>query len=324
MLNINNYLFEQPLTIKDAGLSCWGLGKRDGRTYFVKEFLWPTYPVDDALFSERRKESLISLCKAFEEKKRKLYLAIHEASDGNLMVIRQFFREDAKYYISTDAVTEPQISLESLSRFSFTERLRICCSIAHSIASLHQKGVVHADIKPSNVLLFERNHHIQAKIIDFDCSFFETASPKPDEPGEKLGMDLVYSSPEAYLYIDEETPALTCKMDVFSSGLLFHQYLTGGMPSFNSTKSCRYAGEAVLENQSLRINRNIGTPIYRLLEGMLQKNPWDRPDMATVFQILHHLFLARAERVMPQFREHNATTQIVSHDEQFFKQLKYL
>ena len=291
MLNINNYLFEQPLTTKDAGLSSWGFGKRDGKTYFVKEFLWPAYPVDDSLFSEERKNTLISLCKAFEEKKVRLYRAIYDSSDGNVMIIRQFFREGAKYYIATDAVTEPQISLDVLSEHSSMDRLRVCCSIAHSLAALHQKGVVHADIKLSNVLLIERNSHIQAKLIDFDCSFFEGFAPKADEPGEKLGVDWVYSSPEVYLYINGEFSSLTCKMDVFSSGLLFHQYLTGSMPAFHYTESCRYAGEAVLEGQRLAINQTIDVSVRSLLEGMLQKEPQNRPDMKTVFQTLHRFFL---------------------------------
>ena len=323
MININNYIFEKDLTTKDAGLSRWGLGKRNGKIYFVKEFLWPTYPIDDSLFSNERKIAIISLCKEFENKKIELYRAIHDASDGNLMIVRQFFRENSKYYISTDAVSEPQISLEALSDYSFIERLRICCSIAHSIAALHQRGVVHADIKPSNILLIKRNQHIQARIIDFDCSFFENDNPKPDEPGERLGIDWVYSSPEAHLHIDGEEVSLTCKMDVFSLGLVFHQYLAGCLPEYNKTESTRYVWEAVLENQCLIIDRGIDNSMFSLITRMLQKDPNDRPDMETVFQTSNHLFLSKTGRTMTRVSGRSVPKQAFSHDSPLFKHLNH-
>lgn len=49
---INNYYFEKPLTSDNSGFSKWGIGIRAGKKYFVKEFLSPTYPIDDSVYTK--------------------------------------------------------------------------------------------------------------------------------------------------------------------------------------------------------------------------------------------------------------------------------
>lgn len=45
---INGYRLLEDFTVVGAGLSRWTFAERDGRQYFLKEFLSPTYPDDDA------------------------------------------------------------------------------------------------------------------------------------------------------------------------------------------------------------------------------------------------------------------------------------
>ena len=283
---INNYYFDKPLTSDNSGFSKWGIGRRNGKYYFVKEFLSPVYPVDDSMFSEQKRKEKIALCDAFVKEKQKMYSAINEVTDGNLVGIEQFFRVGAKFYISTLAIPKPFLSVGEICDFPFYERLMLCAAVAHAIAGLHSKNIVHADIKPDNVLV-RRGKHPEAKIIDFDCSFFFFFSPKP---GEELNGDMVYLSPEAFLHIIGEESNLSCKMDVFALGLLFHQYMCGFLPYFD-TDEYQYAYESVLDDKPLSVYPRMNTTVADLLTKMLNKDPAARPKMSAVFNCLHSLLL---------------------------------
>ena len=290
-LRINNYSFSKLLESDNSGFSKWGIGSRGGQSYFVKEFLSPVYPAEDSVFTEKKKQERIRFCHTFVEEKTELYSAIRDASDGRIVTVEQFFRVGTKFYISTKAVTDPVMSIADIARAPFVDRLRLCCSIAHAMAGIHNKRIVHADIKPDNILVV-RKSGLRANIIDFDCSFFESKSPKL---GEELNGDLVYLSPEGFLHIAEIESNLSCKMDVFSLGLLFHQYLTGKLPGFD-TSEYQYAYESVLDDRPLVIE---DTECCRILEKMLKKNPMDRPDMNTVFQTLRGVLMQRLNRSAP-------------------------
>lgn len=293
---INNYSFSKPLTSNNSGFSKWGIGLRGGQKYFVKEFLSPVYPAEDSIFTEEKKQGRIRLCQSYVEDKTALYSAIREAADGHVVIVEQFFRVGAKFYISTKAITDPVMSVSDIARrCSFADRLRLCCAIAHAMARIHEKGIVHADIKADNILVV-RKTGLQANIIDFDSSFFESKSPKL---GEELNGDLVYLSPEGYLHIADVESNLSCKMDVFALGLLFHQYLTGSLPGFDSAEY-QYAYESVLDDHPLNVNDIMNGDCRRIIEQMLSRRPEDRPDMSTVFASFNSILLQMLNRSTPE------------------------
>lgn len=293
-IKINNYSFSKPLTCNNSGYSKWGIGTRGGKSYFVKEFLSPVYPLDDSLYSKDTKSKKLAFCRDFEKSKTDLYVAIREANDGNLVAVQQFFRVGTKYYIATDAVRGQLMSIADIARCAFADRLRLCCSIAHAMAAVHEKKIVHADIKPNNILV-TREPMPRAHIIDFDSSFFEFNRPKQ---GEELNGDMVYLAPEAFLHIAGEAVDLSCKLDVFALGLLFCQYLCGSLPSFDS-EEYQSAYESVLDDQPLRLDRIENADCRALLEKMLRKKPEERPDMSEVFRQLQGLLLRQLNREKP-------------------------
>lgn len=314
---INGYIFDKPLTSDNSGFSKWGIGRLRGKRYFVKEFLSPVYPIDSSLFSEQKIQERLGLCASFVDTKRELYAAIDEVTDGNLVGVEEFFRVGAKYYMSTAAIEQRPLTIREVSLLTFVEKIQLFCIISHAIARLHSKRIIHADLKPDNILIFSDNT-LRAKIIDFDCSFFESNAPKL---GEELNGDMVYLSPEAFLHIFGESSNLTCKMDVFALGLLFHQYLTGLLPMFD-TEEYQYAYEAVLDDQKLVVNEKINSTVLPLIKQMLDKNPDNRPDMENVFLTLRKLLLFMLKREIPEPNNIQSVvsneTDNSSHEDDFF------
>lgn len=278
---INQYELIEPFHNKNAGFSRWTFAKKEGKNYFIKEFLDPVYPMDNTL-TEKNREKRIRDCEEFEEKQKNLYETINNASDGNLVRISEFFRYDSHYYITTERIVEQKIPMAAMVTRPMEDRIFLCKSIAHTIYQLHNINIVHADIKENNVLLKQTStNKLVGKIIDFGCSFFENDPPQYED---ELGGDQVYLSPEACLFICGDPVELTCKLDVFSLGLLFHQYLTGELPGFD-TDEYDYAFEAVLDEKELVVSSKLPEKLQMMIKGMLEADPEKRYSMKQVYEL---------------------------------------
>ena len=233
----------------------------------------PKYPDEESLRDSLRAVR-IRECGIFEKEKFSLFAAINNASDGNIVRILEFFRSNSRYYISSDWIDHVEMSFKDIASLDLKDKILLCRTAAHSLAGLHAKKIVHADIKNTNVLIHEtKGRRLVTKIVDFGCSFFEGLPPDNED---ELGGDQVYLSPEACLFICGEEVELSCKMDVFALGLLIHQYLTGKLPYFDS-KIYNYAHEAVLDDVILVADSaDIPLPVREIINHMLFKDAQKR------------------------------------------------
>ncbi len=281
----NGYELIEPFGNHNAGSSRWTFAKRDGEVYFLKEFIEPVFPDEDSLSSGLRSVR-IAECLDYEKKKKKLCEAINRVSDGNMLRIIEFFRCDSHYYIATQKVKSESLTMKEISQLPLSDRILLCLTAAHSVSQLHKANIIHADIKASNLLLQRTaDRKLSTKLIDMDSSFFEDDPPEPDD----LAVDSVYFAPEACQYYFGDPVSLSCKMDVFSLGLLFHEYLTGELPEFD-TAEYDYAYEAVLDGSHLTVSPTLPLNLRRLLQAMLTPDPEQRVSSIDVFLCLRALF----------------------------------
>jgi serine/threonine protein kinase len=183
----------------------------------------------------------------------------------------------------TPRVVKARIAFADVVKQPLHRRALLCRSMAHTVLQLHRLGIVHADIKETNIILCPAaNGNLTTKLIDFDASFFEDDPPRSED---ELGGDQVYLAPEACRFLCGEEVQLTCAMDVFSLGLLFHQYLTGKLPDFD-TKEYFYAHEAVLDDQVLGVAPYLDKTLRDMLQKMLACDPAERCTMEDVYKTL--------------------------------------
>lgn len=269
-----------------SGFSQWGYAKKNGREYFIKEFLEPKYPVDNTV-SEAVRNRMMNECREFVRKHDRIYKTINECSCGHIVRTYEFFREKSKYYIVTEKINNANIKTESVAKENIKTKLLLCMVIALDLSKIHKKGMIHSDIKADNILL-KRTHDgsLSGKIIDFDCSFFEDEG----RDGEEINGDMVYFSPEMLKCIVGEEAVITHKSDIFSIGILFHQYFTGSLPIFD-IGSFDSAAEAVLEGNVLTASGITDPRIGLVIEKMLSAKPQERPELTTVYEIFRRIYL---------------------------------
>ncbi len=139
-------------------------------------------------------------------------------------------------------------------RLDVRARCRLFLSLCDAIQDAHQKGIIHRDIKPTNVLVEEREGRLRVRVIDFGGmratrplhgdSFFQTRE------GLILGT-MGYMSPEQARL---DRSGIDTRSDVYSLGVVLYELLAGDLP-FDRT---RLEGEDWVE--ALRILREEDPP----------------------------------------------------------------
>jgi serine/threonine protein kinase len=277
---INGYTILEDFRVVGAGLSKWTFAAKDGREYFIKEFLSPTFPDEHAPGSAQTKMRKRRRCAAFERHHRRIQEALASVSGvgGNLIVTLDFFRWGAKYYKVTEKVEAAGLSPADVTALAFQDQLVLLKTVAHSLRILHDRGIVHGDLKPSNVLIKRTELGYTTKLIDFDNAYLTSEPPPPDE----IVGTMNYYSPELVGYIQETGTAaheLTQKADIFALGLIYAEFLTGTPPAFDA--AYQYAGVAARAGEVLRLApTKLPAAVVELVDRMLLADPTARPTIA--------------------------------------------
>ncbi|MEZ5312346.1 MAG: serine/threonine-protein kinase [Thermoanaerobaculia bacterium] len=125
-------------------------------------------------------------------------------------------------------------------RLSLEERLDLVVAVCRGIQHAHQKGVLHRDIKPGNILVATEQGRPSPKIIDFGVAKDLEATPGGEGRtvfGEIVGTPS-YLSPEAIAGTTEsENADPDTRADVYALGVLLFELLTGDRPFGRSGES---------------------------------------------------------------------------------------
>jgi serine/threonine protein kinase len=273
---VNGYEVVTRPTNADAGKCIWAFARKEDEKFFIKEYLDPKRPRPDSMGSIADKKHRHAECRRFESRQRRVSAALRSdhPKAGNLVLTRDFFVDGTRYYKVTERIDAAEIRPHELDP---ARQLVLVRTLAESLGLLHEKGIVHGDLKPENVLLHQPagSSMYIAKLIDFDDAY-HVGDPPPR--GVVAGNPL-YGAPEWLRYVRSDpgvsARGLTGAVDVFAFALLVHTYLTGSLPAHDPRHESPAA--AVLDGGPLRWDRALGAAWHEVLDAMTHVSSAARP-----------------------------------------------
>lgn len=149
----------------------------------------------------------------------------------NIVTVYDFDRDGTMVYLTMEYLPGQQLS-KVLREPGFTgmplaDAMRIVRGMGSALAYAHERGFVHCDFKPANVILTESG---EVKVIDFGIA---RAFQKPDEqgdatvfdPGSLGAMTPAYASPEILEHREPDP-----RDDIYALACIAYELLTGRHP----------------------------------------------------------------------------------------------
>jgi serine/threonine protein kinase len=128
---------------------------------------------------------------------------------------------DAQLYIAMELIKgQDIIAWCKTHHYTDRQKIKLFQQLCTGITYAHEKGIIHCDIKPSNVLVTYKNNTATVKIIDFGISQHTNHEAKRDE----IFGTPAYLAPE--VLNDKQHVLADTRRDVFAMGVLLDKLLS--------------------------------------------------------------------------------------------------
>lgn len=195
--------------------------------------------------------------------------AIAVLSHPNIVKVYNVSYGDRLQYIVMEYVEGITLKeyIEQQHRLGIKETVHFTIQILRALQHAHDKGIVHRDIKPQNIMLLSNGN---IKVTDFGIARFSYSDTKT-MTDSAIGS-VHYISPE-----QARGDATDDRADIYSVGVVLYEMLTGQLP-FQSDNS---VSVALMQLQSdpikpRELNSSIPVGLEQIVMHAMQKNSKDR------------------------------------------------
>ena len=193
-------------------------------------------------------------------------------SHPNIVTIYDVGRVGDTPYITMEYLDEKSLKdlLASGKKFPLKAVLRIAIQLASALDFAHQRGVIHRDVKPANILLLKGGETV--KLTDFGIARLQGGDHlQQTEVGMVMGTPQ-YMSPEQVA-----GNVVDGRSDLFSLGAILYELLTG-TKAFDSDNVARLMLQIMEQNPAPISDLTPDVPVgmQRIVRKLLNKRPEQR------------------------------------------------
>jgi serine/threonine-protein kinase len=220
---------------------------------------------------------------------------VNQIGHPNIVEITDFVAEEGSAYYIMELLEGQSLAqlIETQGPLAARRAFHIADQIADALDAVHGKGVVHADIKPSNIFITHKQDQQDfVKVVDFGLAHLHQAAnpvnpaavkPTSSLPGMSLAGTPLYMAPEQ---ADGNTSHLS---DIYSLGVVCYHMLAGQTPfEAASAPELMYKHMHVAPQRLTRMNghrgRKIPAKCSRVVMRCLEKDPAARPQSASMLK----------------------------------------
>ncbi|KFE64304.1 trifunctional serine/threonine-protein kinase/ATP-binding protein/sensor histidine kinase [Hyalangium minutum] len=207
MLNLQGYTFRRPVRATGSNMLFQAVREVDGAPVIIKTPVGPAIgPREDERY--RREYGILQRLRGVRGVTRPY--GCERVNDRPILVL-----EEVQGVPLSEAVGRP---------FELARFLELAVSLTSTLAEIHLQGVIHKDIKPSNIIVTPTG---EPHIIDFGAATLQRTEHVDAAPTHLIEGTLAYMSPEQTGRMNR---ALDYRTDFYSLGVTFYELLTGARP----------------------------------------------------------------------------------------------
>jgi serine/threonine protein kinase len=207
----------------------------------------------------------------------------------NVVKVYEVGCEQGRWFLTMEYVKGQTLGAWLETPRNWREIIAVYADIAAALSAVHEAGLVHRDVKPSNVIIDADG---RARLVDFGVSCLTNAQPQPADTAA-AGWDLkltntgtwvgtpAFMSPEQF-----EGESVDARSDQFSMCVALYEALYGTRPFAGRTAEAIH--ESVLDYEPTEPPRT-GVPprVWRAIRRGLSKAPEQR--FADMRQLMHSI-----------------------------------
>jgi hypothetical protein len=215
--------------------------------------------------------------------------AVAKLDHPHILPVHDFGREGDLTYIVMKYVEAGTLKERMGEPLDLEAVVEIMAQVGEALDYAHQEGVIHRDVKPSNVLMDKGKW---ALLTDFGLAKMAEASVQLTKSGVGVGTP-AYMSPE-----QGQGTTVDGRSDVYSLGVMLYEMLTGQVPYDAETPMAVVIKHITAPLPMPReMNPDIPEPVERVVLKALAKAPADR--YQSVGRMVEALRKTVAETTMP-------------------------
>jgi predicted Ser/Thr protein kinase len=197
----------------------------------------------------------------------------------NIVKMYDFAESDGTYYMVLEYIDGRELSdfIKTRGALSFAEIRPFLQDFAAALDYAHERGLVHRDIKSSNIMLRPANSRLQAVLMDFGTAKIHDAQTGVTGTGAIGTID--YMAPEQITAARE----VDCRADIYALGVVLYEALTGERPFKGNSSQVLFAHLYQPPPDPRQLRPELPSVVAEAIMRAMAKNPTERFESAGAF-----------------------------------------